>query len=542
MPAAEEARAVEIAAYQGGCNVEHLAIRQTAAGPRVAARVLCPDGWAASRMLLAAAIQDSQTAGARDLALELRARAPSDEAFAREVFNFVRQNVRFAREQGEVFTSSSYTLAVGFGDCDDHARLAFALLRAGGLPARLAFLHRPGRQPTHVLAVVGLAGRWVWLETTVDARFGEPPIEAAQRLGLRSRNDISGEKVRTMAETELPAIPARFLSANPLERVAKDAEALRRLGALCDGVEVVDGTEPAFRQALAGFQAATGITVDGLLGPQTRAKLASLLPPDEFGTGYLAELAAAPRLTAHLSTRFFQQTAASAARLRALGAEIWGDNLLSVWLAESGLRNVQNHAGAPAYGLNQLFAPQRGNRWPVLESVGFTGSPAEYLALDLADQVPYVERYFVNATGGNVGVLKDVASLYLVNFLPAYAQQAGNPAFVLARRDPAGPSSDAPEEQWATWRAGHKGDIYAWNRGLAGGKDWIEVGDLKRAVAAAQRSAGAYWIEARQRYFAESGDDGERPGRTNVAGLVGSTLVVFGALGALGLASGYVGG
>jgi hypothetical protein len=93
-----------------------------------------------------------------------------------------------------------------------------------------------------------------------------------------------------------------------------------------------------------------------------------------------------------------------------------------------------------------------------------------------------------------------------------------------------------------TWRACHKGDIYAWNRGLAGGKDWIEVGDLKRAIAAAQRSAGAYWIEARQRYFLESGDNGERPGRTNVAGLVGSTLVVFGALGALGLASGYVGG
>jgi Transglutaminase-like superfamily/Putative peptidoglycan binding domain len=274
--ASEEAAAVRRAALRARCSVDALELRDTSAGPRAVGRVTCRDGWAAARMLLALAIEDSQTPGARDVALSIRQQAPSDAAFARAVHAFVKDRVRFVREAGEVFQGSAYTLTMGAGDCDDHARVVYAIARAGGLPVRMAFLHK-GQGPTHAAAQI-CAPSCAWAETTVDADYGEDPIEAAKRLGLlTSRGDLTQE-VRTMTEKDLAPVPAGYVHANPPERVAADVSALARLGYVAGDSEALGAVDPGFRAAVAKFQRDRQLVVDGLIGPFTRAEIASALP------------------------------------------------------------------------------------------------------------------------------------------------------------------------------------------------------------------------------------------------------------------------
>jgi hypothetical protein len=67
------------------------------------------------------------------------------------------------------------------GDCDDHARLLVALAKAAGVEAELIFFEADD-QPAHVVAVMRDAQGWWWAETTVGAEFGEPPMDAVDRL------------------------------------------------------------------------------------------------------------------------------------------------------------------------------------------------------------------------------------------------------------------------------------------------------------------------------------------------------------------------
>jgi hypothetical protein len=484
----EEAANLRTAAARSGCRVRTLRVVPTSTGPRVAGVVDCPDGWAAARMLLAAAIEDSQTAGARDLALELR-NGRSDAEFARAVFAFVRENVAFVREAGEVFTGASYTIATGAGDCDDHARVTYALLRAGGVPARMAFLYRTlAAGPSHVLTEAGLGGVWVPLETTIAAKFGEPPTVAARRLGLiDDRTDITNG-VLHMTERDLS--PA-FLR-----------DALEALGHIC-------GPREPSRDDVRAFQAAHGgLAVDGLYGPKTHAALVAALHAE--GMGELAARgmgapAAGNALTPDLSAGFFRGVAAMAERMREKGAGIDGDDLLAVWNAESGVRAaIKNGAGAPYYGLNQMGIEQ-------MRAAGFSGDAAAYMALGAEGQLPYVERYYTNATGGRLNLLQDSADLYVANFLPAFLPQASrDPAFVLTSQanDPHG------------W--------YRWNTGLDVDKDGtITKADLKRAIGRAQQSDR--WLEIRRRFHAESGAP---PGS--------GAAVVLGVLLAMGAAAWWV--
>lgn len=184
-------------------------IGDTESGRRAIGIVDCPDGWAAARLLLASAIEDSRTPGARALAAELRRLHPSDDDFARAIHAFVREHVRFQRERGEVFQNGGHTLVAGYGDCDDHARLAIALALAGGLRADLATLHRGDdappalRGPSHALAQLCPSNACDFAETTIAARYGEHPVAAARRLGVvGARRDITHE-VRVITEREL---------------------------------------------------------------------------------------------------------------------------------------------------------------------------------------------------------------------------------------------------------------------------------------------------------------------------------------------------
>lgn len=512
----DEAGAVRRSAARAGCTVRSLRIGDTHAGRRAIGRVDCPDGWAAARMLLAASLEDAQTPGARDLALALRSSAPDDEAFARAVHAFVKDRVAFVREAGEVFQNGSYTLATAAGDCDDHARLVYAIAAAGGLPAVMGFLHHGGARssPTHAAAQLCPDRQCAWAETTVDAAFGEHPLAAAERLGLvHARQDLARE-VRIMSDKDLAPVPARYRDANPPDKVRADVEALDRLGFIGQGID--DATDPAFRRAVAAFQRSHGgLVVDGLIGPRTRAAIANKLPAsDEFAMGYIAGASpsSSPKQSAHLSSGFFRAVERMAAAFRARGADVTAEDFLSAWLIESGIgRVMQGHGGGRYYGINMMSGAN-------LANVGFRGTGDEYKALSAEEQVPYVARYYelnVRAfLGGDWSKLASATAIYLMNFLPKYTKEAGDPAFVLTKPG-----------DGTTW--------YRDNAYLDVDKDGvIRVGDLTAALERERARQPAYWAEIAARARAEGGAESS-PG---IAGsVVAGLLLLVGVGGALWL-------
>jgi hypothetical protein len=538
----DEAVALRRAAARAACAVRSLAIQPTTLGapPRVVSALSCADGWAAARLLLALAIEDARTPGARSLAEELRASTSTDEEFAEAIRGYVREHVKFEPERDEEFESGGYTLARGAGDCDAHFRLVYAIATAGGLRSALAILHhgsdvpREDRGPAHALAVLELGGKWTWCETMVDARMGENPNDAAARLGLTNdRSDIARE-VEIMTEESLPPLPPGFREKNKPAQVLLDSEALQRLGYLAADVPACvlsDPTAAVLRSAVARFQRARGIVVDGQLGPTTRLTIARALheagPPVTEGFDYpgmagLGGAAPSTSKTQHLSPGFFAGVRAMADRFRAKGARIGARDLLLVWLAESGIRNIPNRLGAPFGGLNQMGPDER-------RAAGFIGTFADWLAMSCEAQLPFVERYYVNATGGNFSRYIDAQALYLANFAPAHMAHADDPDHILFRRDPNGPQPNAPAAEWEAWRQAHKSDPYAWNLGLDVTKDGtIRVGELGAVLTAAERSSGAYFGEVLARLGAEEPVP-RGSAATAVAVVVGSGIAAAGA-------------
>ncbi len=537
----EEAVAVRRAAARAGCRVRALEVRAMTLGApiRVTSSLACADGWMAGKLLLALAVEDARTPGAAELAAELRAVAPSDEAFARALHAYVLARVRFKREESESFESGGYTLEQGEGDCDAHFRLIYAVAVAGGLPAGLVLLHHgKGSQPAHALAALGVDGEAYFAETSVPARFGEEPNAAALRLGLTDdRTDIAKEVV-IMTENDLAPLPTGFRSRNSAEQTLRDAEALERLGYLDCSVPTImraDPTATPLRLAVHAFQRGRGLVADGLLGPTTRLVLARALadagPPVNQGFDYaglsgLGDQTAATQRTAHITPMFLQLVRAMAERFRAKGAQITARDLLSVWLAESGIRNIRNHQGAPFGGINQMGPTERRN-------AGFGGTFEEWLAMPLEAQLPYVERYYINATAGNFSRYLDAQALYLANFAPAHMAHADDPDHIIFSRNPAGPTPNAPAAEWEAWRATHKGDPYAWNLGLDVTKDGtIRVGELGAVLRAAERANGAYWSEVVSRLGAVEPPSSPAGIGGGVAAAAGAVLLLGAAVGA----------
>ena len=467
----EEIAALQRAAWRARCRVLGWTLRDTAAGQRVAARLACPDGWAAARFLLASALEDAETAGARDLALELRAQADTDAAFVAMVHEYVREHVRFVREAGEVFTSPDYTLAMAGGDCDDHARTVFALLRAGGIPARMAFLYRRGTTagPTHVATQAGLDGRWLWMETTIAADVGEAPYDAARRLGLlTNRQDIATE-VRTMTERDLPPLPAGFSPRSSAGELARDAQALRRLGYLCDDApDPTDPTDPDFRAAVLKLQRDRAeLADDSLIGPLTRRTIAGLLPLDEFGMAYRSSIGEvhATGATADLSDAFFGELAALA-RDYSFDLE-W---MLDVMWSESGINPAAKYRRPPnlATGLIGFVDLARLGAAPDNTLV----SHDAFATLSAAEQMRYVRKFWApmkgRATSG--------ATLYQYNFLPASLDRGTTGDTVLAARG-------------GTGYGGREGTFYDVNQLLdVDGDGAITVADLAARLDRAKRN------------------------------------------------------
>ena len=278
MGAIEEIQTVRAAAARVGCEVLALGI-----GPdgHARGRLRCETGWDAGRLLLALAAIDAGGDWAKGVAKTMRELAPAPWAFVALVQAEVQRRIRFQRERGEIFAGPAFTWAAGVGDCDDHARLVYAVLAAGGVPVRLAFLYRADEWregPRHVVVQAFFDGAWHYVETTVRAELGEGPYDAARRLGLlKVRNDLATE-IRTMSESDLPPVPAGFDSRTTPAQLANDVKALGELGYLGDASGIDEPDDPRFRVAVQSVQRRLGLEPDGLIGPKTRAGIGSLLP------------------------------------------------------------------------------------------------------------------------------------------------------------------------------------------------------------------------------------------------------------------------
>lgn len=516
MNAAGELEDLYAAARRASCRVTHA----YSGGAHAAALIECPDGWAAARMLTALAESDVLRPDVQQLALMLRVAAPSDEAFARQVQAFVKANVRFEREKGEVFTGPAVTLGAGFGDCDDHARLVYALAKAGGIDARMALLFKRGAPgPSHAVAQLGVSGAWWWAETTVDALFGEQPFDAAKRLGLLAEREDIATEVKTMSDDDLPPAPKTLVS--KAAQIERDAEALGVLGFMCGTADRAD--DPSFRKAVAAFQRSRGgLTIDGLIGPNTRNAIADALvkagAPGELAAGYMAglgEVAPAVKYSRHLSSEFFRNVEAMVQRMNAKGASLTAIDFLNAWLSESGIgRAKHGHGGLPYHGLNMMMATN-------LPGLGWHAGGPAFGEADPADQIVYIERFYEQMVraflGGNWSKLHNATTLYLMNFLPAYTKHGDDPSFVLARK--------GGRDGW--WK-----DNPVFDAGRADSKGYIEVNDLTLQLERVQKEKGnvAYWAEVVQRAQVEGGSVAPS-GIGRAAGLIAGGLVVLVAAG-----------
>jgi Transglutaminase-like superfamily len=504
----QEARVVRVAAARAGCRVVDLGPEDGPFGVHATGHVVCPTGWEAAKMVVAEALEYAKLPGLRALALVLRAGAPSDEAYARAVHQFVKDNVRFVREEGEIFQGPAVTLAAGAGDCDDHTILVLALAYAGGLPAVGAFLHEGG-DPTHAVSQLCPSGACSWAETTVDARYGEHPLAAARRAGvLNDRNDLT-QGVVLMSEKDLAPVPADYSARNPPDQTAATSADLVSLGFLAAGAETADPADPVFRAAVLALQLAhSPMVADGLTGPATRATIAGLMGD-----------VAATSLTSAIPDAFLVDLLTWVKGLRDQGARVTALDFLTVWQGESGInpasKNVYGYAGLNGMGPNERKA------------VGFTGTIDDWTALSALDQLQFVKGYYNIDARGKWPLLTDAGALYLLNYHPADIGHAGDPSFVLARKDPTDDGSQA-------WAMAHKGNDYAANKGLDfGGKGWIEVGDMSKWVFMVQHQNASKMSELAARVQQLGGDVPALPelvSGVTVAGVLVAATAVGGLL------------
>lgn len=117
------------------------------------------------------------------LAAELGAGSVSAEEFAERAFAWVRDEVHHSYDVGDprVTVTASEVLEQRVGLCYAKSHLLTAVLRAGGVPAALAYqrLSHGDDHVLHGLVAVHLGGRW----HRQDPRGNRPDIDARFSLG-----------------------------------------------------------------------------------------------------------------------------------------------------------------------------------------------------------------------------------------------------------------------------------------------------------------------------------------------------------------------
>lgn len=197
-----------------------------------------------------------------------------------------------------------------------------------------------------------------------------------------------------------------------------------------------------------------------------------------------------------LSSAFFRGLWQKAQDWKSKGMPAGPEIFLNVWANESGIRSDTSACNPPYNnaGLNGMGEQERGN-------VGFHDGFDAWVALTPEEQLPYVLRFFdqnIPATLGWSNVDR-AGTLYLLNFLPRYMGHRNEPGYVLAARD--GPNGDNHPSSQAWYKA---------NSGLDfGGKGYIEVADMDRAMASAANSQA--YKSAVARLYAEGPTSGPLP-------------------------------
>ncbi len=525
-------------ACEAGCKV--VSVATTGGLPRI--ELDCGTGWAAARLLVSYAKADASDVDVTRLRSTLLDSVNGDvDAFVLAAHAWVRDYVRFAPEEGELFQAPSVTLASRVGDCDCHARLLYALL-APVVPTRMTFLYRKTGDrhpdgtrkdgPRHVVVQAKVRGGWRWLETTVqrrpenvgsiDALPGEHPVHAAMRAGM-VRSDIrAGMRVFVLGGPMRFEKGATYMvrlgvqgDGDPSDIAGAAMSALgfedapRSLwfvasdlppdfpGALRDpvpdcvgttawgmGVYVGEPTDVDLPSTVAGIEAVVSLDAATLWEEPIPPTKPSVPVPPTMGAVTVTDR------TRYLSDSFLVSLLTWVKAKQALGMRAGALDFLRVWQGESGITpSAKNKLGYG--GLNGMGAQERA-------AVGFQGTLDDWCALSPEAQLPYVLRYYEK--GAAVWPkLVDAGSLYLVNFLPAYIDHADEPYFVLAAKD---------------------NDPHGWyreNTGLdIGGKGYIEVQDMSKWVASAEAHAAPKFAELKAR-LAALGDSTERGLSTGAA-------------------------
>lgn len=177
--------------------------------------------------------------------------------------------------------------------------------------------------------------------------------------------------------------------------------------------------------------------------------------------------------TSHLSDQFFADVETLARDLRARGAKITGEDLLGVFLSESGVRATSRNA----LGFGGLNGMSEQNR----RALGFTGGIDAWTRLTPEEQLPFIRRFIdtdIRAfAGGDYSALSGPSRLYLLNFTPAHIRRPE--AFVIFPRGTQG---------------------YSANAGMDVNKDGaIDVADVGRFLSKNVLASRAYFNELRGR-------------------------------------------
>jgi len=132
-------------------------------------------------------------ARARDIVFRIyNAPDRNEVAYAVAIAKWVQANIRYVRENPEVFQLPTATIAIGYGDCDDMTTVVASLLEAVGIDSEIVGMewdHPSGRAFQHIFprAVVSSAGsKWrIPLDTSLPRPVEDltDPIKLAVEMG-----------------------------------------------------------------------------------------------------------------------------------------------------------------------------------------------------------------------------------------------------------------------------------------------------------------------------------------------------------------------
>jgi hypothetical protein len=185
--------------------------------------------------------------------------ARDDYAQAAAIFEWVKQNIEFRGEYDELLQTPLVTAQLQAGDCDDHATLVMALLRAIGIQSDFVTVATdptdPDQQFSHVFTSAWIRNKQAWLplDTTVDRSYpGWQPerITRVQVWGERGLGDTAG------------AISNVLTQVQPLTNALQERIAY---GSNPSGTAYIQ-TPSGQRYVLGGGFANPGLIVLGLLG------------------------------------------------------------------------------------------------------------------------------------------------------------------------------------------------------------------------------------------------------------------------------------